>query len=173
MLIIQLTGLSGAGKTCISNGVKAICDSQKISLHILDGDTFRNSLCKDLSFSKEDRCENIRRLGAAAQALTGYAQVALIAAINPYNSSRRQLKINYHAKTVWVDCDIPTLVKRDTKGLYRRALLPNDHPQKILNLSGINDVFETPDDVDCYINTARETLQHSVNELHRFILAHV
>ncbi|WP_073404342.1 adenylyl-sulfate kinase [Mucilaginibacter sp. OK098] len=173
MLIIQLTGLSGSGKTTLSDYVKQALEDQSLRVEIIDGDTYRKTLCRDLGFSKEDRSENIRRLGKAAYSFTGSIDVVIIAAINPFEQIRNELKLNYGIKTVWINCDIDVLIKRDTKGLYRRALLPEDHPDKLNNLTGINDSYDLPLDHDLVINTHTETAEQSGNLLRDFILRNI
>jgi len=173
MLIIQFTGLSGGGKTTISIQFKQIMEQQGHAVEIIDGDTYRNTLCKDLGFSKADRQENIRRLGKVAAELAPQKSVVIIAAINPYQQVRDELKVHYGVKTVWINCAIDELLKRDTKGLYKRALLPNEHPDKIHNLTGINDTYEVPSDADLQINTHLETLEQSVAKLIDFVKQHL
>jgi adenylylsulfate kinase len=169
MLIIQFTGLSGGGKTTISTHFKQLMEQGNHTVEIIDGDTYRNTLCKDLGFSKADRQENIRRLGKVAAQLSSQRSVVIIAAINPYQQVRHELRANYGVKTVWINCDIDELLKRDTKGLYKRALLPSEHPDKIHNLTGINDTYEAPLDYDLQINTHLETLEESVDKLMSFV----
>lgn len=169
MLIIQFTGLSGCGKTTISNHFKLLFEQQSHTVEIIDGDTYRNTLCKDLGFSKADRCENIRRLGKVAHSLAPSRTVVIIAAINPYQQVRHELITNYGVKTVWINCEISELLKRDTKGLYTRALLPDNHPDKIFNLTGINDTYESPVNFDLQLNTHLETLEQSVTKLVDFV----
>lgn len=173
MLIIQLTGLSGSGKTTLSDNVKQKLEDQGLMVEIIDGDKYRKTLCSDLGFSKEDRCENIRRLGRAAYSFNGSCDVVIIAAINPFEQIRNELKLNYGVKTVWINCDVDILIKRDTKGLYRRALLPEDHPEKLNNLTGINDSYDLPVNHDLVINTNTETAEQSGNLLYNFILHHI
>jgi adenylylsulfate kinase len=133
MLIIQLTGLSGSGKTTLSDHVKQKLEDRGLRVEIIDGDTYRKTLCSDLGFSKEDRSENIRRLGKAAYSFTGHRDVVIVAAINPFEQVRNELKLNYGIKTVWINCDIDVLIKRDTKGLYKRALLPEKACYLVIN----------------------------------------
>jgi len=173
MLIIQLTGLSGSGKTTLSNYVARQLAGKGISVEIVDGDTYRKTLCADLGFSKADRQENIRRLGKAAHAFTGHRDVVIIAAINPFEEIRNELRQSYGMKTVWINCIVNVLINRDTKGLYRRALLPDDHPDKLHNLTGINDVYDIPDDADLVINTHTEPQAQSGDALCSFILANI
>lgn len=171
-MLIQLTGLSGAGKTSIAYNVKAWMSRRKRQpVEVIDADEYRKTICSDLGFSKEDRCENIRRLGVAATRFVKNGSVTIIAAINPYESIRAELKERYKAKTVWVDCTMEELVKRDTKGLYFRALLPGSDKGKIHNLTGINDPYEEPFDPDLILNTSSEDLEMSTRKLCDFIVA--
>lgn len=170
-MIILLCGLSGAGKTTIANSVKKRALSYGTPLEIIDGDNYREFLCKDLGFSKADRCENIRRLGFVASRLSGHGIVSIISAINPYHAVREELANAYeHVKTVYVDCPVTELVNRDTKGLYKRAMLPDGHPDKLRNLTGINDPFEAPMSPDLHLRTNEKSIAACTNELFNFIL---
>jgi adenylylsulfate kinase len=168
-MVIQLTGLSGAGKTTLANKVKLLLEQEQLLAEIIDGDVYRNTLCKDLGFSKKDRCENIRRLGKVAQEFSAAGAIAIIAAINPFEAVRNELAENYAAKTIWVKCAVEVLTQRDTKGLYKRAALPDEHPDKIHNLTGVNDVYEAPALPHFVIDTAGETPDISAGKMFRFI----
>ncbi|HEV8507458.1 MAG TPA: adenylyl-sulfate kinase [Chitinophagaceae bacterium] len=171
MLLIQLTGLSGSGKTTIANGVKKLLVQKDYRVEIIDGDVYRKILCPDLGFSKEDRNENIRRLGFVANVLATHGVIAILAAINPYESIRQELQqYGTHVKTIWINCDIETLIKRDTKQLYRKAMLPDDDPGKVKNLTGINDPYEAPQNPDLIIDTHLESERGSIEILYSFIL---
>lgn len=170
MILLQMTGLSGAGKTTISSHVKEYLQQLGYLVELIDGDIFRRTLFKDLGFSKEDRCENIRRMGFVADILTRNNIIVIIAAINPYEEIRRELKDNYGAKVIWVKCTIDTLKQRDTKGLYRRAFLPDNHPEKINNLTGVNDIYEVPQNADLVLDTDQESIAQSVQKVINFIL---
>ena len=174
MIFIQLTGLSGAGKTTLSFKVKTELEKRGYKTEVIDGDDYRQTLCKDLGFSKADRIENIRRLGFVGKVLSRNGVVVILSAINPYEEIRREIKENSpQVKTVWIDCDLETLQKRDTKGLYERAFLPDGHPDKINNLTGVNDPFEIPPNADLTIKTADETTDESTAKLLNFILEHI
>lgn len=170
MLLIQLTGLSGAGKTSIAFRVQQLLLQKDIAAEIVDGDAYRKTLCKDLGFSAADRRENIRRLGAVAAALVEQHVIAIIAAINPYEDVRQELKIKYNAPIVWIHCSLDILMERDTKGLYRRAFLPSGHPEKITNLTGVNDGYDIPVDADLVISTHTEDQETSAVRLLAFVL---
>ena len=170
-MIVQLCGLSGVGKTTLANKVQAELCKNAIHSAIIDGDEYRKTICKDLGFSKADRCENIRRLGIVANEYSLIGHVAIISAINPYEEVRNELKTSYKfVKVVYLDCSLNTLLERDTKGLYRKAFLPDGHPQKIKNLTGVNDHFEVPVNPDLYIHTGLKNIEQSLVELSAFII---
>jgi len=169
MLIIQLTGLSGSGKTTLSRCVKQLLEQQDLKVEIIDGDEYRKTLCKDLGFSKADRCENIRRLGRVANDFTAMRDVIIIAAINPYEETRNEMKQRYGMKTIWINCPVDELIKRDTKGFYKRALLPEQHPDKVHNFTGISDHYDLPVDYDLVVNTHLESEDQSIENICSFI----
>lgn len=169
-MIIQFCGMSGSGKTTIAYGVKDALSKEGVKVEVIDGDEYRTALCSDLGFSKLDRNRNIRRLAFVASKLSKYGIVTIICAINPYDELRLEIARSYpNVRTVFVNCDIDTLIERDTKGLYKRALLPESHPDKISNLTGVNDPFEIPEEPDLMINTANEVIEVSTNRLAAFI----
>ena len=170
MLIIQFTGLSGSGKTTLALALKERLSKQNIEVEILDGDDCRKTICKDLGFSKEDRIENIRRLGAAANSLKHKRKIVIIAAINPFQSIREELKEKYNASIVWINCDLQSLIERDTKGLYKRALLPDGNQEKVYNLSGINAEYEEPENAELIISTDLQTVNQSITLLQQFVV---
>lgn len=169
MVLLQMTGLSGAGKTTLAIKAQQLLQQHSLHIEIIDGDVYRKTLCKDLGFSPEDRRENIRRLGNLAHSYVSNGTIAIVAAINPFEQVRNELKEKYGAKTVWIKCDLDILLKRDTKGLYRRAQLPDGHPEKIINLSGVNDPYESPVSPDLIIDTSIESENQSADKLYQFI----
>lgn len=174
MLLIQLTGLSGSGKTTISTMVKDALARKGVIIEVIDGDEYRKNLCKGLGFSYEDRVENLRRLGVVAKLLFKHNVISIISAINPYESVRQELS-NYspRVKTVWVNCDMDTLIKRDVKGLYRKAMLPDGNPDKVYHFTGISDLYEIPQNPDLVIYTNLEPPQESANRLVEFIISQI
>lgn len=165
-MIILLCGLSGAGKTTLAYSVKNKLDELGKCTEILDGDEYRKMLFKELGYSQQDRMENIRRLGFIAGKLSTHGIITIISAINPYQEMRDELVDTYpDVKTVFVDCPVDILTQRDTKGLYARALLPNDHPNKLHNLTGVNDRFDTVLQPDLHILTGTQTLTESTELL--------
>jgi adenylylsulfate kinase len=174
MLFIQLTGLSGAGKSTIAGGVKKLLESNGFHVEVIDGDIYRKKLCSDLGFSKEDRHENIRRLGFVSNKFAENGIISILAAINPYEEIRKELSLyGPHVKTVWIDCDLDVLIKRDTKQLYKKAMLPDDHPDKINNLTGVNDPYEPPENPSLIINTEFESEETSIRILFDYIIQNI
>jgi adenylyl-sulfate kinase len=157
-LTIWLTGLSGAGKSTIANEVGAVLRRRDFPVEILDGDAVRQTLCADLSFSKEDRDTNVRRLGFVADILTRNGVVVIVAAISPYEAVRDEVRNQIgRFLEVFVRCPLTVLVERDTKGMYRRAL----HGE-IDHFTGVSDPYEQPLDPDVTVDTAAETVEESV-----------
>lgn len=174
MIFVQLTGLSGAGKTTIANAVGKALRDLGHKAEVIDGDEYRKGLCRDLGFSRADRAENIRRLGFVGLTLAKNDVIAIMAAINPYDDLRQQMRNSSSlVRTVWIRCGLDTLVERDVKGLYRRAFLSDDDPEKIHNLTGVNDTFDTPKDPDLIIDTGTEVAEVSSVKLLEFILSEI
>jgi adenylylsulfate kinase len=167
-LVIQFTGLSGAGKTTLANAVLNQLLQHDILADILDGDDFRKSMATDLSYSKEDRLENIKRMGFCAG--ESNSQVSIISAINPYNEGRNWIRDQYDASLIWISCSINKLISRDTKGLYLRALLPDGDPHKLYNLTGLGDPFEIPENYDLKIDTENTSIEFCTQLIVSFIL---
>src|SRR2546427_5022975 len=120
---LWLTGLPGAGKTTLAAAVSQELRSRGAAVEVLDGDEVRQNLSKGLGFSREDRDTNIRRIGYVAQLLTRNGVAVITAAISPYRGVREEMRheigafVEGDGKAALVGC-----VRRDTKGVYRRAL---------------------------------------------------
>src|SRR5262249_49493811 len=123
-LTVWLTGLSGAGKTTIAQVVFTELMALGLSVELLDADEVRKQLNHDLGFSKDDRDENVRRIGFIADLLTRHGVIVLVAAIAPYRSVRHEVRETIgHFLEVYVDAPLAVCETRDTKGLYRKARL--------------------------------------------------
>ncbi len=171
MLLIQMTGLSGAGKSSIALLTEKNLTGLGHRVEVLDGDLYRQHLCRDLGFSKEDRMENIRRLGFVGLTLAKHGVISILSAINPYEESRIALKkTSPLIRTVYIECPINIIKQRDPKGLYRRALLPEGHPNHIKHFTGISDPYEVPVYADLKIQTQTETPEQSAKILTDFII---
>jgi adenylylsulfate kinase len=160
-LTVWFTGLSGAGKTTLCNTVFKELLALGFKVEVLDGDTIRKSLNRDLGFSREDRDENIRRIGFVAELLARHGVIVLVAAISPYRHVREELRNSLpNFIEVYVNAPLAVCEQRDPKGLYRRA-----RNREITNFTGIDDPYEPPlaPDVECA--TDRETVEASTNKV--------
>ncbi len=153
-MILLFCGLSGAGKSTLARSVQHQLGRQGVPVEVIDGDPYRARLFPELGFSRQDRSENLRRLGYLADKFAAHGIVTIVSAISPYDDVRQELVALYpDVKVVFVDCALDELRRRDTKGLYRRASLPDDAPDKLRCLTGVNDPFEPPCEPDLYFNT--------------------
>lgn len=157
---IWLTGLSGAGKTTLSNLVHhRLQENGVTNIEVLDGDVVRTHLSKGLGFTKEDRGTNIRRIGWVAQLLTKHRVPNLVSAISPYRDVREEArKMVEHVGgvgsfiEVFVDCPVEICEQRDVKGLYAKA-----RKGELKNFTGLDDPYEEPQGPDIHIKTDQVT----------------
>jgi adenylyl-sulfate kinase len=157
-LVLWLTGLSGAGKSTIAERVAADLRRRGRRVEVLDGDAIRENLSKGLGFSKEDRDTNIRRIGYVAELLARNGVVVIVAAISPYRAVRDEVRARIDRFVeVHVHCSLDELVRRDVKGLYRRALAG-----EIPHFTGVSDPYEQPLDPEVAVDTAVESVDESV-----------
>jgi len=163
-MFIQMTGLSGAGKTTLARAVEKRLAAKGYKVEIIDGDEYREGLCNDLGFSKEDRNTNIRRLGFVGKVLSRNNVITIMSAINPYDSVRKELEDTCAAKTVFIKCPVEKCIDRDVKGLYAKAL-----SGEIKNFTGISDPFEEPTDAALVVDTSTDDLEKSAVKLEAFI----
>ena len=168
--MIMMTGLSGSGKSTLAVALQAALKKENCLSDVIDGDVYRGNLSKDLGFSESDRRENMRRLFNVALTKKELGIIPIIAAINPYDDLRRQLCSGHNVKLIHIHCAVEKLIARDPKGLYKRAFLPDDHPDKITNLTGINDRYDFPSNADMAIDTTNEDVELSVNRLVQYVM---
>ena len=169
MFTIFMTGLSGAGKSTLASALQEKLAGMSINSCVIDGDIYRKTISKDLGFSAADRRENIYRLAETASQLALQGIIPIVAAINPFEDQRIELAKKYNSKMIWIKCDLKKLVERDTKGLYKKALLPDDHPDKLWNLTGVNDPYQKPENPDLTIDTSDVSINDSVKELVSYV----
>ncbi|WP_256377745.1 adenylyl-sulfate kinase [Pleurocapsa sp. PCC 7327] len=155
---IWFTGLSGAGKTTITRALEQKLREQDYPVEILDGDVVRENLTKGLGFSKEDRDENIRRIGFVANLLTRHGVIVLVSAISPYREIREEVKQRIgDFVEVFVNAPLAVCEDRDVKGLYKRA-----RNGEIKSFTGIDDPYEPPLNPEVECRTDQETIEESL-----------
>jgi adenylyl-sulfate kinase len=159
--VLWLTGLSGAGKTTIAKALDKELRSRGIRVERLDGDTVRQSLTKDLGFSKVDRDLNIERVTFVAKLLSRNNVAVLSSFISPYRKIRdyvRDETTNFIE--VFVDAPLDVCADRDVKGLYAKAF-----SGEIPNFTGVSDPYEAPAEADIWVHTDQETVEQSVAQI--------
>ncbi|ESA36336.1 adenylylsulfate kinase [Leptolyngbya sp. Heron Island J] len=158
---VWFTGLSGSGKTTISQALEKKLRAAGAKLEILDGDIVRTNLTKGLGFSKEDRDENVRRIGFVANLLTRNGVIVLVSAISPYRDVRDQVRQRIgDFVEVYANASVEVCESRDVKGLYKKA-----RSGEIKNFTGISDPYEEPLTPEVNCETEQETLEESVNKV--------
>ncbi len=151
--VVWLYGLSGSGKSTISNGLEKRLFEMGNHTYCLDGDNTRLGLNKDLGFSSVDRLENVRRVAEVAKLMADAGMIVFVSLITPYEEQRalvKEILINERFLEVYVECDLATCEQRDPKGLYKKA-----RAGEILKFTGISDPFEEPMENTFRINSAK------------------
>jgi adenylylsulfate kinase len=160
-LAVWFTGLSGAGKTTISTAVRDRLLAEDHLVEVLDGDAIRTTLSKGLGFSRQDRDENIHRIGFLARLLVREGAIVLIAAVSPYRDTRDEVRRDIGPFVeVFVNAPLNVCEQRDVKGLYQKA-----REGKIHGFTGIDDPYEPPlaPEVECH--TDLESVEQSVERV--------
>lgn len=166
--ILWFTGLSGAGKSTLASGSLEGLRRLGLPCQLLDGDSMRKTLTKDLGYSREDRRENIRRIALAAQSLAENGTIVLVAAITPYRCFRTELRAQIPKWIeVFVDAPIEVCECRDPKGLYKRA-----RAGEIESFTGLTDPYEAPDCPDIHCKTDVEPVFQCVGRILKFAVAY-
>jgi adenylyl-sulfate kinase len=158
---LWFTGLSGAGKSTISALLEQRLRAAGAKVEVLDGDVVRTHLSKGLGFSKEDRDENVRRIGFVCELLSRHGVIAMAAAISPYRAVRDELRARIpNFVEIYVECPIEVLAGRDVKGLYKKALAG-----EIPHFTGVSDPYEPPLAPEVTVNSSKETPEESVERI--------
>lgn len=159
---IWLTGLSGSGKSTVTEILERLLQARGHRVEVLDGDVVRTHLTKGLGFTREDRDENIRRIGWVCEILSRNDVIAIAAVISPYRAVRDEVRARIgRFVEVYMEAPVDVLAQRDPKGLYRRAMAG-----EIENFTGVSDPYEPPlhPDVVCH-SDGRETPQESARKV--------
>jgi len=165
-LTVWLTGLSGAGKTTINEAVYTELLARGIRAEVLDGDTVRKHLSRELGFSRVERDENIRRIGFVAQLLARNGVVALVSAISPYRGVREEIRAGVgNFLEVFVNAPLDVCERRDPKGLYKKV-----RAGEISGFTGVDDPYEPPLSPEVECRTDLENIKESVDKVLSAIL---
>jgi adenylylsulfate kinase len=160
---LWFTGLPCSGKSAIADRLAGVLKERGLRVERLDGDIVRQSLTRDLGFSRKDRDENIRRVTFVAKLLSRNGVAVLTSFISPYreirDESRREIE---NFVEVYVKCPVDICMKRDVKGMYKKALRG-----EIKEFTGVSDPYEEPLHPEVLIESDKETLEESVNRVLR------
>lgn len=163
---VWLTGLPSSGKSTLAAAVAEAVRTEQPAVEVLDGDHMRRSLFPELGYSKDDRAENVRRIGHVARMLTRHGVFTIVPVIAPFQATRVRIRSEHEAEgltfvEVFVDASLETCMDRDVKGLYARA-----RRQEITGLTGYDDPYEKPMAPEVHVRTD----SHSTDECVRAIL---
>lgn len=166
-LVIWFTGLSGSGKSTIANSLELELYKLGCRSYVLDGDNIRYGLSSDLTFSKNDRKENIRRIGEVSKLMMDAGLITITAFISPFKKDRNFVR-KLIPKGVFIEifckASLKTCELRDIKGIYKKARLG-----KIKSFTGIDSPYEKPDKPELIIDTEKLSVSESVTKIKNFL----
>ena len=158
---VWFTGLSGTGKSTVSALLHGRLCAAGAKVELLDGDVVRTHLSKGLGFTREDRDENIRRIGFVCELLSRNGVIAIAAAISPYREVRQSVRARIpNFVEVFMECPLEILIERDVKGLYKKALAG-----EIEHFTGVSDPYEPPESPELAVDSSQESAEESVNRV--------
>jgi adenylylsulfate kinase len=164
---LWMTGLPCSGKSTVAGLVAGELRNRGAEVELLDADIVRQNLTKGLGFSKEDRDENIRRIGFVCHLLTRHGVVAISAAISPYRAAREEVRrVIGSFLEIYVNCPLEVCIQRDVKGMYKKALAG-----ELENFTGVSDPYEEPLNPDLVLFTHRETPEESARKVVILLIA--
>jgi len=164
---IWLTGLPAAGKTTLASALEQRLREVGRMTCVLDGDSLRKGLCRDLGFSEADRVENIRRVAEVARLMVDAGLTVMVALVSPFRAQRRlasQLLSDGEFIEVFVDTPLEECERRDPKGMYARA-----RKGELKDFTGIGSRYERPENPDVRIDTRVMSVEESVERVLRLL----
>lgn len=160
-----LTGLSGSGKSTIATTLLEQLNALYLPCEILDGDVIRKYLSNDLGFSPKDRESNALRVSYICSLLNKHNIITIVALISPCNATRKKIKSSLeNFIEIYVDCPLDECIKRDPKGLYKKAL-----SGEISEFTGISSPYTAPDHPDIILKTNEENVDQSVQKILEYL----
>jgi len=162
---LWFTGMSGSGKSTLANLLATRLRARGARVEVIDGDIIRTRLCRGLGFSKDDRQENISRVGFVCELLARHGVIAIAATISPYRACRDELRSRIaNFIEIYMHCPVDVLVGRDVKGLYKKALAG-----EISHFTGISDPYEPPLAAEITIDSSKDALEESLASILRVL----
>lgn len=164
-LIIWITGLPSSGKSTLAGALEKKLFSLGWHTVLIDGDSIRKGLNNDLGFSREERSENIRRIGEVAKIVHKAGLICIVSVIAPYQKDRDLVKLmagSGNLLEIYLECPISVCKSRDPKGLYAKADVG-----EISHFTGIDDPYEPPINPDLIIDTSKLDVEQCVDKVLR------
>ncbi len=163
---LWFTGLSGSGKSTISELLVEEFKRRGMKIEVLDGDIVRENLSKGLGFSKEDRDTNIRRIAFVADLLSRNGVPVITAAISPYREIREEARdlMDGRMIEVYVKASVEECERRDVKGLYAKA-----RAGEIKEFTGVSDPYEPPENAEVTVDTENQSPEESARQILEYL----
>jgi len=161
--VVWFTGLSAAGKSTIAHMLERMLYKKGCSTYPLDGDNVRHGLCADLTFSPEDRTENIRRIGEMVKLFVDAGKIVITAFISPYGKDRNKVRSLLQPGQffeIFVDCPVDVCAARDPKGIYKKAMAG-----LIKEFTGISAPYEPPKSPELIIHSDKEEVAEAAKRV--------
>ncbi len=166
--VLWFTGLPSSGKSTIANELESVLNQRGVHTYVLDGDNVRHGLNRNLGFTKEDRKENIRRIGEVAKLFVDAGVVTIAAFISPFAEDRRcarDLMKEGEFIEIYAKCPLETCMERDPKGLYKKAIAG-----EIKDFTGINQPYEEPLKPEIVLDTGKLSVEEGVNTIVEYLV---
>ncbi|MGL5068079.1 MAG: adenylyl-sulfate kinase [Sarcina sp.] len=165
--VIWFTGVSGSGKSTLAKNIERILSDDGKLTYLLDGDNVRLTLNQDLGFSNKDRTENLRRVKEVSNILLNTGVITLASFVSPIRSVREKIKDSFKDDfiEVYVKCSLEECEKRDVKGLYKKV-----REENIKGFTGIDSNYEEPLSPNLIVDTSKETLEESIENVYRYLM---
>ncbi|GIU52079.1 adenylyl-sulfate kinase [Shewanella sp. KT0246] len=168
--VLWFTGLSGSGKSTVANAVDKMLHDLNCKTYVLDGDNVRHGLNGDLSFSDEDRIENIRRIGEVSKLFVDAGLIVSTAFISPFHKDREMVRTQLTKGQfieVFIDTPIGVCEQRDPKGLYKKA-----RAGEIRNFTGIDSSYDVPLTPEVHVKTAEKDIEACAKQVIDYLIAY-
>ncbi|HEY7023919.1 MAG TPA: adenylyl-sulfate kinase [Candidatus Limnocylindrales bacterium] len=168
---LWFTGLSGAGKTTTADALVPMLEARGRTVTVLDGDIVRTHLSKGLGFSKEDRDENVRRVGFVAAEIVRHGGMVVCSLVSPYRATRDEVRAMVDDAggpgsfiEIFVDTPLDEVVRRDVKGWYAGA-----ERGEVKNMTGVSDPYEPPEAPEMRLTTLNRSVDENVHIVVSFL----
>jgi adenylylsulfate kinase len=166
--VLWFTGLPGSGKTTIATGVAKVLRRKGYRVEVLDGDWARKTVSVGSGFTREERMIHLRRIAWIARLLARNGIIVLCSFVSPYREARKMIREIIEEEVpfreIYVYCPLEECIKRDPKGLYKKALRG-----EIKHFTGITDPYEPPENPDLILDTVKEEVEESVNKVLKLV----